>query len=244
MKILRNIVIAVVVVVVVAVAVVEIGGRPLLQSYIRGQVVKALPGSDPTVSVGAGSLTLQALSGHLDSVDVRVPDATLGTQHSDLSFAATDVPFDSSKAIGDVRIRVEVDEAAVQQLVRGLDGFEHASVTIDQDVSIGSTFALFGAAIPFAIGVTPKADSGDLLLTPTSVTLNGATVALSELKTVPLASNIVSLVKPQRVCVKQYLPKVISFTGVRVVGNKLQLTAAGKNIALSTTDFSAVGTCS
>jgi LmeA-like phospholipid-binding len=243
MKKLRVVLIVLVVLVVVVIAAIELGGRPVLASYIRGQIVKSLPGSDPTVTIGSGSLTLQALSGHLDSVDVDIPSAKLGTLTSHLTFAASDVPLDSNQAIGNVKIDLDATQAEAQTFVRSLDNFEKASVKINNDVSIGSSFAVFGQTIPFAIGVQPKADAGELVLTPTSVTIEGSKVSLADVKKLPLASNILSLIKPQKVCVAQYLPKVLTLTGVSVAGDHLKLAADGTGIALATTDFSAVGSC-
>jgi hypothetical protein len=230
-------------IVVVAIAVVEIGGRSVVESYIRGQIVKALPGSDPTVVVGPGSLTLQALSGHLDAVDVSIPDAQLGTLTSDLTVSATDVPLDSSKPIPEITIGVDASQAELQRLVRGIDGFSASSITIDGDVSLGSSFTLFGQTIPYAIGVVPSANAGDLVLTPSSVTLNGDKVAIADLKKTPLAAGIASLVKPQRVCVADRLPKILALTTVTVAGDHLQLTADAHDVALATADFGTVGSC-
>lgn len=243
MKKLRVVLIVVIAIIVVVIAAVEIGGRPVLQSYIRGQIVKSLPGTDPVVTVGSGSLILQALSGHLDSVDVSIPDAPLGGITSDLTISAADVPLDTSNPIPAATIGVDATKAEVQTLVRQLDGFSDASVALKGDLSLGSSFSVFGQKIPFAIGVVPTADRGELVLTPSSVTLNGAKIALADLKKVPLGSNILSLVKPQRVCVAQYLPKDITLSGVKIVDNHLHLSAVARNIVLSKTDFSAVGSC-
>lgn len=243
---MRKLLIALVVIVVVlaaAVAVVEIGGRPVAQGYIRDQLVKALPGTDPEVTIGPGSLILQAIDGHIDTVDVTIPDATLGSFTSDLAITATDVPLDQSAPLGTVTIDVTAGASEVQELVRGIDGLNKATVSIADDVSIDSTFSILALTVPYGFDVAPTADNGQLLLTPTSVSINKAEVSLADLAQVPFGSAITDLVKPQRVCVAEYLPKVLSLDKAGVTGSKLRLTLGASGIALGSTDFTKLGSC-
>ena len=233
----------VIVLLVAAVAVVEIGGRPVAQDYIRNEIVKALPGTDPEVTIGPGSLVLQAIAGHLDKVDVTVPDATIGTFTSDLTLSATDVPLDSTAPLGTLDIGVDANAAEVQELVQQLDGLEKATVAIDGDVNIASSFSVLGLTVPFGFGVAPTADQGALVLTPTTVSLNNATLSLADVAKAPFGTYITGLVKPQRICVSEYLPKVLTLTGARVTGSSLHLNGEADGISLGSTDFTVLGSC-
>jgi len=232
-----------VVLIVAAVVVVETAGRGIAENYIRGQVIKALPGTNPTVKIGSGSLVLQLLHGSLTSVNVAIPDATFGTFTGDLTLAARDVPLDSTKPIKKLDVAVAVDQSQLQSIVRKVKGLSSASVAVDNDVKISSSFTVFGLGVPYGISFAPSVSKSELVLTPTAVSVNKVSVSLSKLESSPLGAAVKNIAKPQKVCVAGYLPKVLSLSRVTIVGSTTRFSAKGNGIALGTTNFQKLGSC-
>lgn len=244
---MRRLLIALAIVVgvlVVLVAVVELAGRPLAQDYVRGRIVDAFPGTDPTVTIGGGSLILQALGGHLDDVEVTVPGVSAADASVDLTISATGVPISGSGAADRVTVRASLDAASVQSLVRRLDALSSATVTLDTDeVSIASSARVLLVDVPYGFSVTPSVDADGLLLTPTSASVGGATIDLSALASSPIGAALGAIVRPQTICVAQYLPAALPLTAASVAPGRLTISASGAHVPLDAASLSRLGTC-
>jgi hypothetical protein len=218
--------------------------RDYAEGYIRDQVIAAFPGTDPTVTIADGSVLLQVVSGALDTVDIEMTDAAFGSITGDLSIAASDVPLDGTKPIDTVDIAFTMSEAQAQQILDGLDGFESATISLqDSEVGIASSFDVFGASIPLGLTLAPSVTDGTLVLTPATVSVNGAELSLTDLSSSPFGGIVTSLVKPQEVCVAQYLPSVLTLESATVVDGELTFGFSGSDVALATTDFEELGSC-
>jgi hypothetical protein len=238
----------VLVVAVVLVAIAAVVGeriaRDYAEGYIRDELVTAVPGTEPVVTVGDGSVLLQAASGALDSVHVTADGVTFDEVTGNLELTATDVPLDGSSA-GSVTAQFDVDEAAVADLVTATEGFETADVTlVDDAIAVGSSFSVFGSNIPLDIRLEPQlGDAGELVLTPATVAVNDAQLSLDELADGPFGSIVSDLVKPQSVCIAEYVPAELGVSDVAIVESALRLTLTGEDVSLDEESLSTLGAC-
>lgn len=242
-----GVLIALVVLAALAVAAWFVGDR-IARDYavdlIHDQLVVAFPSSDPQVTVAPGSVLAMAIAGSLDAVSVDMGTTEFGDISGSLKFDATGVPIDSTKPIENLDITFDIAEADVQRIITDLDGLENAELSLaDNEVALASSFEVFGASIPLGISFAPSVADSAIVLTPATVSVNGAVLNLTDLASGPFGSVVTGIVKPQTVCVAQYLPAVLTLTDATVTGDRLRLGISGDGIALERSDFTALGTC-
>ena len=239
--------IALVVIVVLLIAAWIIGdriARDYAEDYISDQIVASFPGTEPDVTLGAGSVLAQAIGGELDSVHVVMDDVTFGDITGNVVFDADGVPLDSAKTIDTLDVGFTLSQDGVASIVGQLDGLENATTTLgDKQISLASEFSVLGIDIPLSLDLDPSVAADALVLTPTTVSVNGAEISLSDVASSPFGGAVSNLVKPQSVCVAQYLPSALTLTGASVVGSSLRLDIVGSDISLATTDFETLGSC-
>jgi hypothetical protein len=218
--------------------------RDYAEDYISDQIVASFPGTEPDVTLGSGSILAQAIGGELDSVHVVMDDVTFGDISGNVVLDADGVPLDSAKTIDTLDVGFTLSESGVASIVGQLDGLEDATTTLgDKEISLASTFSVLGIDIPLSLSLSPSVAEDALVLTPTTVSVNGAEISLSDIASSPFGGAVSNLVKPQAVCVTQYLPSALTLTGASVVGSTLRLDIVGEDISLATTDFETLGTC-
>ncbi len=243
-------VVAVVVLVVLVVGffVADAAARVYARDQIKQKIVAVL-GVDPTtdvhVTIGGGSVLLQALVGRLSSVDVTVPKLAFGTLVGSVTLHATQVPLNENAPLQKLAISYRVSEKNVRVLASNLSGLKLDTVTLaPPEIVAGASLTVFGFGIPVGLGLTPSASSGQLNFTPTSIRVSGQTFTAKQLMATPgigaLARN---LLKQQSFCLAQYLPKALTVTSAKVVGRELVLTISGDGAALGGSAFSTKGSC-
>ena len=232
----------------VALVVVDTLARGWAEDLIAGQVATALEvpeGSDVEVELGGGSVLLQAVSGGLEHVEVRVGDYPVGPLTGDLTMTARGVPFDLHAPTRDIAVRYDVPEAALANISGSLSGVPIDSVTLDApEIVAGGTLTLCGMSLPLGLGLTPAAVDGALGFTPTSVRIGDSTLEASALADDPVWGGLAGAVlQQQTVCIADQLPAALTMTTVAVDGEVLRIEFDGSGNALAGEGFSTRGTC-
>jgi len=200
----------------------------------------SLPETTPVdVDIHGASVLLQALSGSLERVDIGVADLAIGDLSGDAKLVATGVPIDQSKPIENAKLQFTIGEDGVQKLLAGLSGLPASSATIDDGaVKLATEFKVLGFAIPVGATVGLSAESGELVITPKSVELNGASVTADQ-----LPSPVRGLFDTQSICVATLLPQAFTLDSVKVKNDSVVLAVSGSSITLNSALFSTKGTC-
>ena len=171
-------------VVVVLMAVAWIAGeqvaRGLIERTIREQAITRLDlAADHEIDVDLpGSVLLPLLAGSISSVRVASDDIPLGDASGDIVVEAKDVPVFGDGDWSGAYATVTLDEPQLQRLLSSIDGFPAATVEIDAP-DLAATFEIDAllARVPVGVALTPRAQGGDLVFTPTTFRVAGAEVS-------------------------------------------------------------------
>ncbi|CAN5198598.1 hypothetical protein BH09ACT3_BH09ACT3_09650 [soil metagenome] len=227
-----------------------VGGFVVVDGVVRdaaeklvGEKVRSslsLPETTPVaVEIHGSSVLLQALSGSLERVEIGVANLSIGDLSGDATLVATGVPIDQAQPIGEARLQFTIGQDGVQKLLAGLSGLPASSATIDDGaVTLATEFRVLGFAIPVGATVGLSAESGELVITPESVELNGAAVDADE-----LPSPVRGLFDTQSICVATLLPQAFALDSVTVTGDSVVLAVSGRQLVLDSALFSTKGTC-
>ena len=236
-----------VVVVVIGAFVAESVARSVATDRIHDELVTALAlESDHPMDIdlGAGSLIAQALSGTVDSVDIAIDDVPLGDIVGDVVLAARGIPIDMDKPVTTVDATVTVDAANVQKLAGAVEGVDLDSVTLgDGAIEVAATLKALVFSIPVSATIAPSAQAGQLVLAPQSISINGTSTSVDELRDGPLGGVAGGLFDERSICVAQYLPAVLTLEGVDVTETAVVLDFSGDGAVLGADDLAAKGTC-
>ena len=223
--------------------------REYAENYARDQIVSvlALPEDTPVrVTLGEGSIILQALSGAIREVDVEADGVTFGELTGDAAISATRVPLDGSKPVGTLDITVTIAEDDVRTLAGSLSGLELSSIELqDGVIAIGSEFNLFNLiVVPVAVDLAPAAVDGAITFDPVTIYLGDDPISVADLRNSPEFSSLAGdLLRTQTVCVANSLPQALTVVDVQVVGSDLVVKVNGDGTPLSGPELSTMGTC-
>lgn len=238
-----------VVLLVIAFFVAEKYVREYAENYTREQIVSvlALPEDTPVqVTLGEGSIILQALSGAIREVNVSAQDVTFGQLTGDAEIAATRVPLDGTQPVDTLDISVTIDEENVRTLAGSLSGLELNSIELQEGViAIGSEFNILNfIVIPVAVDLAPAAEDGAITFDPVTIYLGDDPISVADLRNSPEFSSLAGdLLRTQTVCVADSLPQALTVVDVQVVGSDLVVRVNGDGTALSGPGLSTMGTC-
>lgn len=225
----------------------DVVARDYADRYVREQVIRVFdlePNAKMDVEIGPGSLIAQAIGGSIDSVDVTVPDVSLGEISGDVSIAITKIPLEATRPVGTMRVELAVPEANLDGLRSYLSGVDVTSIgLVENRVAIATELELFGFPIPVEVELTPESTNGEIGFTPSIITVNGAQISVPDLLGGPLAGIAGNVLSTQSFCVAEYLPKALTVTSVDVVGKNLVVALEGDDEALGGPAFSTMGTC-
>jgi len=158
---------------------------------------------------------------------------------------AEGVPLSESSPVDVFRVKFSVAEKDLAAIAGSLSGLSLDSIELDEpEIVVSSAFNIFG--IPFPLGMTlePSAVDGELVFTPTSVTVAENTFAADDILADPLFGPFArDLLKHQSVCIAGSLPQALVITGAKVDGDKLVLGFAADGAALGGPELSTLGTC-
>ncbi len=232
---------------VVAAIVADNAARGIVADQIAKQVRTSLavPASTPVdVSVGGTSVLVQLLSGSLDKVDVGIARLSLGELAGSAQLTASGIPLDTSKPTALARFVFVTDQTALKALFSTVPGLAPKQIAIaDGKVTLGTEVTLFGYSLPVGIEFTPSASKGQLVLTPSSIVINGQSFTGKQLKASAFGSLTDALFVNHAVCVAPLLPKNFTLESVFITGKSIQLTVSAQNAVLNSKLLASRGTC-
>lgn len=212
--------------------------RDAAEGIVSKPVRNALNSNSPvTVDLGAGLFLVQAASGSLDHVTLTTAGLPVGAGSAALLLEAEGVPLSMDGTASAVHARVSLDDAAMQSLVPAGSTVAFAGTGF----SVTSQLDLGGVPTPVVMTVVPSAAEGLISLEPTEVLVNGAPVALDDLRTGLYGPAAAALVAPAPLCVSSYLPASLVLTTAAVVDGQLVLEFEGAAVKLGS--LSTKGTC-
>jgi hypothetical protein len=241
--------VAIVIVAALAVAAWFLGewlARDLVTKTIRDQVVTrlALPADQQVDVTVEGTVIPQLIAGRLDDITVASDDVPLGGAFTgDVVVHATAVQFRGDAEADTAAATVTLDQPQVQALMATVDGFPADTLGLaEPNVTMSIELAFFSARFPIAIGLTPTAQEGDLVLTPAELRLGEALISADDLRDrfgsladVPL--------RDWNVCIAQYLPAAVTLSTVTIRGDRLEADLTIDPRVLSDTALQSPGTC-
>jgi len=214
----------------------------LIQTKVRSAL--SLPASTPVdVTVEGTSVLFQLATGKLQKVDISVPHLSVGALTGDAELTVHGIPIDQSQPINGADLAFSTNEAGLQKLLAGFSGVPISTVAIKSGaIDLGGSFAVFGVKIPLSIAVAPKAVGGELALTPTSFTVNGAAISPAQL-TKTFGDIGADLTQTQKICVASVLPKAFHLDQISVKGKTVHLAVSTKSVVLDDSLFTTKGVC-
>jgi len=192
--------------------------RGLIERTIREQAITRLDlAADHEIDVDLpGSVLLPLLAGSISSVRVASDGIPLGDATGDIVVEAQDVPVFGDGDWSGAYATVTLDEPQLQRLLSSIDGFPAATVEIDAP-DLAATFEIDAllARVPVGVALTPRAQGGDLVLTPTTFRVAGAEVSADSVlrQFGAIASTVV---RDWEVCIADRLPAAVTLTDARV----------------------------
>lgn len=212
-----------IVVLVVAVLVVaaEFVARAVLPGIVRGIVIEQLElPADQQLDVDASGVLLpQLIGGRLDELHLSTESATIGGITGAADVTAEGVPLrggDLTDARGTVRINAEQFTALLATSELPIDDVAFA----EPDVTVSGALPVLGFSVPVALTLTPGADAGELLLTPVSLQVAGATLNAQQIAD-RFGSIADQLTETQRICIADQLPAGLTVTDLAVDGDEV-----------------------
>jgi len=194
----------------------ELVARAVLPGVVRGIVIEQLDlPADQQLDVDASGILLpQLIGGRLDQLHLSTDSVTIGGITGAVDVTAEGVPLsggDLADAQGTVRVDAEQFTTLVTASDLPIDSVEFA----EPDVTVSGSLAVFGISLPIALTVTPGADAGELLLTPVSLQVAGATLNAQQVAD-RFGSIAEQLTETQRICIADQLPAGLTMTDLMV----------------------------
>ncbi|MCR2785319.1 MULTISPECIES: DUF2993 domain-containing protein [unclassified Microbacterium] len=219
--------------------------RNLVVTTVRQQIISTLSlPEDQQIDVQlTGAVIPQLIGGSLSSIRIATDDVELGQFAGDVAVEAHDVPVRGDGPISAGRATVTVDQAQLQRLMTAVDGFPVDSLGIaEPDITASMDLMLFGATIPVGLSLTPSADEGQLVLTPSGIRIAGSDITADELRRqFGIVSNAV--LRDWPVCIAEHLPAGLTLTDVTVDGDVLRARFDIADAILVDPALQADGTC-
>ena len=222
--------------------------RQYANGYLRDRIVEVLkldPKTPVDVSLGEGSIILQAISGSINSVQVHVDSVTFGDITGSAEITATHVPLDQEKPVGALGITVTVSEDNVKKLGANLSGMNLKTIALqDGVIRVGTDFTVLFLTLPVTVDLAPTAKAGGISFEPKVIKVGDSQFSVADLRANPIFGGLAGdLLKSQDFCVASSLPAALKITDVIVTGANLVVTINGDNVALSDPNLSKLGTC-
>jgi hypothetical protein len=236
---------AVIVLGIVAFFVAEAIAKDYARGYVRDRIVEVLSLPDDAevdVDLGGGSIILQALAGRVDQVDVEVPEVTLGELTGAVRLHAEGVPLDEMQPVDVLGIDFGIGADDLTALGEGADEGAPTFEFAEGEVLLSSEFAIFGATVPLSLSFEPSAADGDLVLTPTSITLGSETFTSGDDDSF-FGQILSGLFQPQNLCIAASVPQALVLTDATIDDAELVLAFTGDGAAFGGPELSTPGTC-
>ena len=244
----RRVVIGLAVAVVLLVAAVAAGewlARDLVHTAVRERAVAALGApADTEIDVDVpGSLLLQLATGTIGEATVSSPDLRTDRLSGAVSVTFHDLALRDGPASAGGTATVSLDAAQLRALASTVDGVPADTLGLAApDVTASVELGLFGVSTTFGLALTPSAADGDLVLTPSAVTLGDAELTAEQVRD-RFGRLADPLVRGWHVCIADSLPALLVLSGVDVVGDRLEARFDIAPGPLTEEALAAKGTC-
>ncbi|TFC14692.1 DUF2993 domain-containing protein [Cryobacterium algoritolerans] len=225
--------------------IVDAGARSYAEGRVKQEIADNLPDTvtgDVSVSIGGISVIAQYLSGSFERVALTAPALSVDGVAASVRVVATQVPIDKGKPVGDVRGVVDLDQSALNTLLRS----SLAADAPDAKLALGSgevhyagSLSVLGFPIGYEAIATPTAVGDSLLFAPKSAKVTTGSGSIDAVEILPL---IVGQ-KPVRVCVAKYLPEGVSLAGVNVTPERARITLESSSLLLTRKSLTTLGNC-
>lgn len=240
--------IAVIVVVVLAVAawfVAEAIARGIVERTIREQITRELDlPADQQIDVGIpGPIIPQLIVGSFASLTIASDDVSFDGVSADVRVEAMDVPIRGGGDWSGGSATVTFDQSQLRTLLGQVEGFPAESVSLDApDVAADFELQVFGLAVPVGVSLAPRAEGGDLVLSPSAFRLADVEVTADALRAQfgVLASPVL---RDWEVCFADRMPRAVGLTGVEVRREEVVASFEIDSAIISDPAAQARGTC-
>lgn len=245
--VLGGILLVLAILLVIAFFVADAYAKNYARQYIKDRIVAVLGIDDPsqvTVDIGTGSVLLQAIRGTLNEVDVDAGTITFGALTGDATVHAEGVPLDANAATEKLDVTFTVSEDQIVGVVgNNLSGLPIDSITLEEPtIYVTATPTVFIFEIPVGMGLEPSAADGQIVLTPTTVSLFDESFTVEQASE-QLGGLADQLFAKQSICVDASLPVALTIVDVDVVKKTLVVKINGDGVVMGGTDLSTPGTC-
>ena len=216
--------------------------------YVRDQIALSLglPSTAPvTVSLGSGSILLQAATGRINDVDVTIDPIVLDGLAGSATLTAHGVPLNQTTPVQSAKIRVAVPTSTVATAVSripALTSLKPVVTILGKHVVVTGSVHLLG--VPQSIGatLTPKVTNGVPSFAIDTATFDGATVSLDVLdRYLPGLTTL--LESGTSLCIADQLPKAFTLTSIALHGQSIVSTFTGSGVELNAAALTQKGTC-
>jgi hypothetical protein len=218
--------------------------RNLVEKTIRDQIITqlALP-ADQDVQVDVqGAVIPQLIGGTLGEVTIASNDVPIGSFSGDFVVTAHDIPIRGGDMAGGTA-KVTLDQEQLRALMSTVNGFPADSLGLaEPNVTMSTKLSLFGVGFPVGVALTPTAVDADLVLSPASLQLGGASVTADQLRR-QFGGLSDAVLRDWTVCIAQYIPAGVTLTDVAVTGQTLVTDFAIDGAIISDPALQADGTC-
>ena len=244
-------VIAIVVVLALLVAAFFVGdyfARKAATNYVAEQAATAagLSTTDNIhVSLGSGFFLPQILAGHIDTVRVSIDPLTVQGITGTLVISAHDVPTDTTKPVGQLRVDVTVPVKSIAAKADTVPQLKKVGIkltTSGKHLVFAFPLVLFGQTIPIGVTATPGVAKGKAVLAIDGIQLGQNRIPASQLdRIIPGLSSF--LKSGQSLCIASALPKEFTLTSITLKDKSLHFTLNGDGAFLDHAALSRKGTC-
>ncbi|HMH59154.1 MAG TPA: DUF2993 domain-containing protein [Galbitalea sp.] len=217
-------------------------------SYVQEKVASALSlTSTKTVDVdlGSGSILLQALSGRIDDVSVKVDPLVVNGLSGSATLVAHGVPLSTTVPVTSLAVTVRIPSSTIDTAITQIPSLApyKPAVTIGKNqVDVAATVAVLG--FPQRVGVTlsPKVTEGKPGFAIDAAEFDGVSISASALdRYIPGMAAI--LHSGVSLCIANELPNAFELTGISLQGQSLVSTFSGNGVELNSASLSQKGTC-
>lgn len=196
--------------------------RDLVEQGVRSQLASELgvPAERADVEI-EGPIIPQLISGSFDEVRIRAQDVSLQGFSGDVDVTARGVPLLADGPIASAEAAVTLDQQQLQTLLAGVEGFPEGSLVLaGSEVTVTFELNLFGVAVPVGVGLTPSAVRGALALSPSSLSVAGASADAQTLRE-QFGGLADGVLQTWQVCIASSLPAGLTLTDVAVSGDEV-----------------------
>lgn len=219
--------------------------RSIVTATVREQVITALdlPADQPLEVEVAGTVLPQLIAGRLDELTLSSEDVALGDAFTgDIRVVAQGVPI-SGGAMDAGSATVTMDADQLRALLATIDSFPVDTVDLAApDVTVSIDVPVFAAEIPVGVALTPVADGGDIVLTPSEIEVAGTALSAERIRQqFGLVADVI--LRDWTVCVADQIPAGVTLREISVQEGAVVAELDIDGAILSDSALQAEGVC-